>query len=651
MKLRYLAIFIIFCLSLLSSYANADVLRLNGAETKAYATLSEGNYIKARQQSEEILSEDPGSFMGNYVLSGVFLHGEGNLLRGLQHHKLALQSFEAKFCVDAAIPATAELQKWHQQLIVELSEIYAELDDRPKQLSTLEHAESLYHSNLDSRKTWALMKMDRLQEARAMAEKYLSSSDEYSRTVAYNDLIAIEDSEYRYMASYEIAKRGAEVSHNNSCVILSNLARAAISLLRVPEATQALKQAKLATDLDCPSNPDSMLVRLSTQAGEYQKAISLAKAVRAEPPTKRMRVQTEKEQRAAFADLFFSMGYVQKAYELMKTVVEAPDRQGYNSYSAEKYFLSNMVPYSAMLSTYIERLQEKRAVYRSLSPLSFSFFKELHAQNKVIGELELRLWKAQQTILFHALNPATLRGILVPYHMIDNPNYQFIFMDMLGTSTSELLLSVEEQSLTKEELAAISPNSLALRAYIAWRRHDSDALERIEQALAKLPKELKLFVMQLQLLKADILYKSNAKEEAYLIYHEVMDKFPAAFRIYKLGVPVYFDSSDEDDEIAEALLRSDRFVEDDESLFGISITHEGVVQICLVNKNGHRYQCSSRDEKDIGIEEEGILVRIADDFLQRVFTPRVDLTQSDINSLDGSPVRIGADQALDELMN
>lgn len=626
-------------------------MRLDGAERKAYNSLNESNYIRARKEGEEIIAENPNSFMGNYVLGSVFLHGEGNLLRGLQFHKQALRRFEEEYCEDAPTPRTADLQKWHQRLLIELADIYAELDDRPKQLLQLEQIEKIYNISMEQRKVWALMKLERLEEARSIATRNLTSPDEYSRTIAYNDLIAIEDSEYNYLASYEIGKRGTEINVDNSCVVLSNLARASLSLLRIDEAIDALRRAKRAKEKDCPMHPDTQMLRIYTQMGEYQKAISTAKSSRAEPPTKRMRVQTEKDQRAAFADLFFSMGYVAKGYDLMKTVVQAPDRQGYNSYSKEKYFLSNMVPYIAMLNTQILRLHEQNALYKALNSFSYDYFKELFERNKAIRELNMQLWKAQQVMLFHALNPATLKGILIPFHMIDNLHYQFAFIDAIGLSTSELLLSFEEQSLNEIELKAVKPNSMAIRAYIAWRRNDDNAVALIDEALKTLPHELNLTMQLLKLIKADILYREGAHSDAYSSFHEILDKFPAAFRVLEIPLPISFSAEQYDKDFADAILKTKRFLEDDNSPFLLSIEGREDVQICLQNRNGHRYSCSSKDEKDIGLDDKARRYRIADNFLHSIFTPRVDLTQSDINSLDGSPIRIGADRALEELLD
>ena len=66
-------------------------------------------------------------------------------------------------------------------------------------------------------------------------------------------------------------------------------------------------------------------------------------------------------------------------------------------------------------------------------------------------------------------------------------------------------------------------------------------------------------------------------------------------------------------------------------------------RVCLFS-SGRRLGCAAREADDPSGDEQ--LVTILDRFHDTVFSPRVELTQSDLNSLDGRPQRIGADAAI-----
>ena len=67
---------------------------------------------------------------------------------------------------------------------------------------------------------------------------------------------------------------------------------------------------------------------------------------------------------------------------------------------------------------------------------------------------------------------------------------------------------------------------------------------------------------------------------------------------------------------------------------------------------GTRYACSSTNENDYDVPANQPIPTplIADNFYHVAFAPKVDLSQADLHSLDGSPVQVTADQALEKLM-
>ena len=83
--------------------------------------------------------------------------------------------------------------------------------------------------------------------------------------------------------------------------------------------------------------------------------------------------------------------------------------------------------------------------------------------------------------------------------------------------------------------------------------------------------------------------------------------------------------------LAKAVLRSPRF---ETSSDGLRIQVDGG-RICLFGRTGGAWGCS-----EAGLEEDETgrshVQRVVDSFHQAIFSPRIDLSRIDINSLDGS---------------
>jgi hypothetical protein len=109
--------------------------------------------------------------------------------------------------------------------------------------------------------------------------------------------------------------------------------------------------------------------------------------------------------------------------------------------------------------------------------------------------------------------------------------------------------------------------------------------------------------------------------------------------------------------VAKTLLRSRRLrVSGAGRGFTVRVTalKGRAIQICLEGRSGHRYACARQSlplklPKEERSEEERV-ARVIDRFHTKVFAPKVDLTQRDINSLDGSAVRGDADELIEKVL-
>jgi hypothetical protein len=83
--------------------------------------------------------------------------------------------------------------------------------------------------------------------------------------------------------------------------------------------------------------------------------------------------------------------------------------------------------------------------------------------------------------------------------------------------------------------------------------------------------------------------------------------------------------------VAKAVMRSPRF---ERSRDGLRIQVDGA-RICLFGRTGAAWGCSEAELEE-NDTDESYEQRIVDSFHEAIFSPRVDLSRIDINSLDGS---------------
>lgn len=189
------------------------------------------------------------------------------------------------------------------------------------------------------------------------------------------------------------------------------------------------------------------------------------------------------------------------------------------------------------------------------------------------------------------------------------------------------IAEVVEEDL--REGAAAYYDAVLAEVSLAQREYD-EAIEHAERALRKLQPGDALLRERVRA----VLAKSfSDPRETTAFYEEVLDTDPGLFRRLGWALPVDIESSNAelDRSLARAVMRSPRF---ERSSNGLRIQIDGA-RICLFGRTGAAWGCSEADleEDETG---ESYAQRIVDSFHAAIFSPRVDLSRIDINSLDGS---------------
>jgi hypothetical protein len=187
----------------------------------------------------------------------------------------------------------------------------------------------------------------------------------------------------------------------------------------------------------------------------------------------------------------------------------------------------------------------------------------------------------------------------------------------------------------------------ALAGEIAFRGGDLVQADRLATAaLAHLPREEAMLRWRTLAWQADALRRLGRMPAARPLYQQVMQKLPSAMRILDLRLPVAVESDGSPlaREAAARAARSTRFVRGADAPFRVMASgRDGAVEICLTDDKGSQFACATGERRPTSDET----IRSAlDAFHAAAFSPKVSLNQSDLHSLDGSPVRVGADEAL-----
>jgi hypothetical protein len=217
-------------------------------------------------------------------------------------------------------------------------------------------------------------------------------------------------------------------------------------------------------------------------------------------------------------------------------------------------------------------------------------------------------------------------------------------IDILGTG----VMASAVKKARADDLATpeASPYLDALAGEIAFRTgHTTEADRLATSALSGLPREEALLRWRTLAWHAEVLRSLGRADAAEAATLEVLQRWPTAFRLLELPLRVKLmtDGSAAAEETAARLGRSLRFSVEAETTLVLRVdapASPGPVEICLLDSHGAQLSCAKGEDAQ----------KALDAFHAAAFSPKVSLTESDLRSLDGSPVRVEADQALKEVL-
>lgn len=607
-------------------------------EYAAFIALATEQFIRAREEASAVLGKHPDSFVARYVLGMVERQAEGNFPRAVFELTKARAAYEKRFGKQESPTAG----RWYRRILLGLADSEGDLDHYETQIALMQEYDRLFDPDLATFRAWPLMKLRRFGEARRLAAAGVASGEHHQVSYGLNALCAIEFEAGNIVASYEACTKALEYGRSAggaTSVDLANFAEASRSVFKLDEAERVSLEASRA-EVSWYGNPYIDLADLYTRGARFAEALG---ALKKEPEYRLLkpphaRDADRNEARRALAAFYVVVGFAEEALRITEKAIVSPDRRAHQSRDPAQDELLTALVDRAARRLYAEQLEEEAAsspLWRRPVLHARALLERLRGWQS--GRQAARLL-AEGTRLRGAFQIGTKEAAIMP---------PWLAPDLVEVVGPGIVGAAVAEARRRDARPGADAYYDAVEAEVARARgDDARALrlaERVAEALGPGEELLRARMMAAAAISARALGETD---KARRFYAAALDKDPGIFRRLGEPVPVVMSvaGSALAEEVSSALLASPRFVEEPGGL-ALRVAADG--SACLVAGGASTLGCAGRAEAqadELARTQEqrearvftGTAGRIAAAFLSRVFAPRIDLSHSDAQSLDGS---------------
>jgi tetratricopeptide (TPR) repeat protein len=595
-------------------------------EERAFAEAQQGHHIKAREIAERVVRERPTSFAGHFVLGFVHHYGEANFARALYHQNRALALLVEQH---GAEPGPDGPWRWHARILREMVWTHGDLENYEEQLRYMARYSELYEPDFVAEHAWPLMKLRRFDDARRAARAGQDTGEPRQVEVALNALCAIEfeagDNEASYRACHDAMMLHGGDPSRQGAVDFTNFAEAARSVFRLDEAERV---GQLATEAQVSwyGNPWIELGELYVREARYLEALSALRRVpeyRAQRPP-HVRDADRNEGRRTLATFFLVIGRGEDAVRLAQSALEAPDRRAHNSRDpAQDRAIAGLLHRAALRLRAEQRMED--AIGRPLHERMGAWLAAQHDrfQAWLSGRVAARNL-ADEERLVGTFMIGTQRSAVMPPWLVGE------LTEVLGAGVVREAVR-RARAEDRREGAAGYYDAFAAEAALSARDPER-ARELATRALATLQPAEALLRARMTAVVAEASRRMGDARQASEAYGEAFQSDPGVFRRFGWPVPVRMSVGAGGEELADLIEDSDRL---DVGEWGMTV-EVSAGRACLADPSGSMLACADDVTAEEGEDAEALTARTARVFFERAFAPRVDLSQTDANSLDGS---------------
>jgi tetratricopeptide (TPR) repeat protein len=618
-----------------------DVRSLLGPDRDAQlamAALMIGRYVRARELAESMLAGDPESVPGHCVLGSVLARAEGNLSGAAYHLRRCVDRYEEVY----SRPQEGDPWLWHDQGLRVLAQVESDLGHHEAALEVIDRIETHYRGNIPSR-AWSLFELGQFDAAKAEAQAALASSDETAeRVTAWTVLCAVASARRDQAPDDETCLRALdeESSREIDPVGYTNAASVALAMLRPDAAEKLLLDATDRFTDTTVAMPWVQLMHLYLAQGRFPEALD---ALRQSLVWRRRQLPwvaslTWSYSDAAAAHLLLVAGRPEEAARLADRAFQQPDRMGRDSGRPEELEAATAL---------IARAAHLAAAEACAERASWSPWREAVVAWFEAGLHRVQAWRAGRRVVANWAAPGLLEARLVPY----NPTNVFIpvwieldAVELLGAGVVEAAQADAAGDLRTPGAAAFGLAFVAEAAEVAER--DDQALDRARLALERLPRSEALLRARIAASAAHSAAELEDVGESLSLLDLAWQIDPGVIRRRGLSLPIQLHAAGDgvSREAASLLRWSPRF---HTGAHGFELRIEpagGGWLACLHGPHGALLHCAEASRGEAESDRE-VASRLVGRLHEGAFAPRVDLTQADLRSLDGSTVAGGAGEA------
>jgi tetratricopeptide (TPR) repeat protein len=632
------------CLLVLVLLAQVALARENYEQMpevqQAIKAMEAGKYIQARELAEKLLKQDGRNWAACAILGRLYLYVEpGGLPRAYYYLKRArgLMRRDWGEPVDSSGP-------WRTQweILQGLISTCSHMERYEEQLRILRDYNRWYRPEMPEEEGWPLMKLGRLAEARGKMEAVLASSkEERARVTAYNTLGAIELEAHNVQASrdwyarlwQEIKERGWDLE----CTFPRNLAEAEEMLGNYSQAEELLLESSKHPNPWAYTNPWGDLANLYIDQGRFPEVLSAIKRMEAWGATSVPIVvsQTWAERQTTTAYALYAMGYDDAAERLMRRIIYRPDRNMGTSSKAYLVEVINLGIYRGVLLARCERVREE------MSWSTWTRWFELGAQLvNLTQELDQITDRTAALVVGEGGLPAGVQchqtGSFYASWMLPDVN------NLFGTGVVAAQVDRIFQDDKHTTLEVEKPYLQAVLAEGEWLGGTRErARQALEKALTDLAPSQMLLRARMEAELGDTLWRQGKRQDALGHFDKAFQLDGAMFRRLGIRLPVAVTSSggSQASRAAGYLRNSPRFFSDSNG-FKVHVT-EGAAGLSATVSDFRGTRIAEVTSPAKNTSDETVRAFCAR-FHEYVFSARMDLSQSDINSLNGSTAATSA---------
>jgi len=630
-----------------------SILSLSGwAQQSGELTLKDGlqlwreqQYVTLFERANNAVREDPRSVEGHFFLGVALQQGEGNLplaRRSLETAKALLEREKAHGKL------TETESEVYRRTLGALADIYETTEQYTEELRLIDLARREANLDWSATRGWPLMKLGRMDEARAAMRESLKSTDPVDRRIALNTLGSLENSAWNYEASYAwftllIAQSPPD---DLTPTTFSNRAGTALGLENFAGAESDYRQATDRFQPGSYTNPWEEITPLYVQTGRLVFAVSAIQKMRAwdaaSDPTLEQNRWSREQLIVGLVQL--AAGRDQQAMDTTALLLRRPDRLGNNS-------ASPMESEIASLDLYVEALRRNRE--RVIESLSWS---APLAWCRGLGHaamLTAKLWISESRLRAMVVrNPDGLDWSLRPY----GPNSDV--QEYLRPGMNGILGPGIVSSAVTKLLKRSGPQADRERPYLQCLLGESlvdrgdfkAALAPLSSSLQTMPREESLLRSRIEALLGYALEHTGATADAQTHYSTAMELDPHVFRSLAIALPVTIERGGNDAaaNLAAAWLRSSPRFQQGQG-FTIQFQRHGTtLEAVMLGSSGEVLARAATS--DNGKPKE-VARRLCAAIHDSFFNGKLNVEQADIDSINGSPANLDARQlSLDTLL-